>query len=303
MKPTLLIMAAGVGSRYGGLKQLDTFGPSGETLIDYSVFDAMRAGFGKIVFVIRKEIEKEFKTFYGDRYSGKIPVDYVMQEIDAIPAGYSYNTQRTKPWGTGQAILLAAGIINEPFSVINADDFYGREAFAEMGNYLSSLDDNSHTGFAMVGYKLSETLSEFGGVSRGKCNVDGQSRLKGVTEIIGIERRPEGSIAYKDKDGQWIPLAGDSIVSMNTWGFTPRIFDFLERDFKIFLNQNADNPKAEFYIPSVVNHLLETGEAHVNVLLSNDRWFGVTYHEDKAWVSAEIRKLVAKGIYPEKLFA
>jgi dTDP-glucose pyrophosphorylase len=303
MKPTLLIMAAGVGSRYGGLKQLDTFGPSGETLIDYSVFDAMRAGFGKIVFVIRKEIEKEFKAFYGERYSGKIPVDYVMQEIDAIPAGYSYNSQRTKPWGTGQAILLAAGIINEPFSVINADDFYGREAFAEMGNYLSSLDDNSHNGFAMVGYKLSETLSEFGGVSRGKCNVDGQSRLKGVTEIIGIERRPEGGIAYKDKDGQWIPLAGDSIVSMNTWGFTPRIFDFLERDFKIFLNQNADNPKAEFYIPSVVNHLLETGEAHVNVLLSNDRWFGVTYHEDKAWVSTEIRKLIAKGIYPEKLFA
>jgi len=303
MKPTLLIMAAGVGSRYGGLKQLDTFGPSGETLIDYSVFDAMRAGFGKIVFVIRKEIEKEFKAFYGERYSGKIPVDYVMQEIDAIPAGYSYNSQRTKPWGTGQAILLAAGIINEPFSVINADDFYGREAFAEMGSYLSSLDDNSHTSFAMVGYKLSETLSEFGGVSRGKCNIDEQSLLKGVTEIIGIERRPEGCIAYKDKDGQWIPLAGDSIVSMNTWGFTPRIFNFLERDFKIFLNQNADNPKAEFYIPSVVNHLLETGEAHVNVLLSNDHWFGVTYHEDKAWVSYEIRKLVAKGIYPEKLFA
>ncbi len=298
MKPTLLILAAGVGSRYGGVKQMDPIGPSGENIIDYSVFDAIRAGFGKVVFVINSKIEKEFKEVYEARLSGKIETEYILQEISNIPEGLTFNPGRAKPWGTGHAVLVAKNIINEPFAVINADDFYGRHAFDVMGRYLSGLRlDDTH--YAMVGYELKNTLSENGSVSRGICNtVD--HMLTGVMERTSIIREGDGIIF--EENGKKFPLDENELVSMNIWGFTPKYFEQSEGYFIKFIRENADNLKAEFYIPFVINQVINEDEAFVRVLESHDQWFGVTYQEDKAQTIQRVKGMIDDGCYPESLW-
>lgn len=298
MKPTLLVLAAGVGSRYGGVKQMDPIGPSGENIIDYSVFDAIRSGFGKVVFVINSRIEKEFKEVYETRLSGKIETNYVLQEIDNIPEGLTFNPGRAKPWGTGHAVLMAKSVIQEPFTVINADDFYGRNAFELMGRYLSGLTlDDTH--YAMVGYALKNTLSENGSVSRGICNIL-DHMLTGVVERTSIVRE-EDKVIFEE-GGKKFPLDENELVSMNIWGFTPKYFEQSESYFINFIKENADNLKAEFYIPFVINRLIKKEDATVKVLESQDRWFGVTYKEDKAETIIRVKKMIETGRYPESLW-
>ncbi len=299
-KPTLLILAAGIGSRYGGLKQLDKVGPCGETIIDYSIYDAIQAGFGKVVFVIRENIEADFRSFFDEKLKGKIEVEYVFQEIDKIPAGLSFNPERVKPWGTGHAILMAKEVIHENFAVINADDFYGREAYQTLVDYFKT-GNNLETDYCMVGYELRNTLSENGYVSRGQCKSDENHFLLDVIERTHIERK-EDTIVFQDDNGNLIKLEGDTLVSMNFWGFTPSYFAFLNEKFSQFIPKNRDNLKAEFYIPSVVNELIIEKRAQVKVLHSKASWFGVTYKEDKAGVMENIQKLVASGVYPQKLW-
>lgn len=298
MKPTLLILAAGLGSRYGGIKQMDKIGPSNESIIDYSIFDAIRARFGKVVFVLNKKIEKEFKEVYEPRLMGKIETAYVLQQINDIPHGVPINTARVKPWGTGHAVLVAKNIINEPFAVINADDFYGKQAFELISNYYSNtrLIQNE---YAMVGYKLGNTLSENGTVSRGICQTN-EGLLTDVVERTSIKKE-NGNIIYT-LDKEKIEIGGDSVVSMNFWGFTPLFFDQLERDFINFMDENAHELKAEFFIPSVVNDLIENDEATVSMLTSNDNWFGVTYKEDKETTIKKVNELISKGVYPANLW-
>lgn len=300
MKPTLLILAAGMGSRYGSLKQIDQLGPSGETIIDYSVYDAIRAGFGKVVFVIRRSIEEEFKEVFLNRFGDKIKVDFVLQELDNVPAGITYSKERVKPWGTGQAILVAAEKINEPFIAINADDFYGVEAFKAAADYLTRISDLEQNEYCMIGYQLKNTLSEFGSVSRGICETDPEQFLQTVTERTSI-RQTGGKVIAEEKD-EHLELDPDSLVSMNFWGFTPTIFDFLKEKFRVFIEQHADQPKAEFYIPVVVNELIQAGQARVKVLTSTGKWFGVTYKEDREKVVQAIARQVDSGQYPEKLW-
>ncbi len=299
-KPTLLILAAGIGSRYGGLKQLDKVGPSGETIIDYSVYDAIRAGFGKVVFVIRENIEADFRAFFDEKLKGKIEVDYVFQEINKIPDGLNFDKERVKPWGTGHAVLMAKDVINENFAVINADDFYGREAYQTLADYFKS-ENNQETDYCMVGYELKNTLSENGFVSRGQCKSDENAFLFDVIERTHIERK-NNSIVFQDENEKLIELDENTLVSMNFWGFTPSYFKFLDEKFRRFINENIDNLKAEFYIPSSVNELIEEKRARVKVLHSKASWFGVTYKEDKAGVIENIRQLIASGIYPNKLW-
>jgi dTDP-glucose pyrophosphorylase len=303
MKPTLLVLAAGIGSRYGSLKQIDPIGPCGETIIDYSIYDAMKAGFGKVVFVIRRDIEADFREVFLTKFANIIPVEYVFQELDKVPQGIIVPPGRSKPWGTGHAILMAAGIIHEPFAVINADDFYGADAYSKIASYLISLGDSHQNNdeFAMVGYLLRNTLSEHGSVSRGVCRLDQNAFLHGVTECTNIEYT-HGGIAYSDKDDALVFLEGDTLVSMNFWGFMPSFFRHLADQFTEFIQQNYDQPKAEFYIPSVVDTLIKTGEARVKVLKSADQWFGVTYKEDKPVVIQKINQLIKTGTYPEKLW-
>jgi len=301
MKPTLLILAAGMGSRYGGLKQLDRVGPSGETIIDYSVYDAIRAGFGKVVFVIKEAIEKEFKEAFIDRLGDKIAVDRVFQEIWMVPEGISIPAGRTKPWGTGHAVLMGEEKIGGPFAVINADDFYGRGAFAAVAEYYREWTAERGTDYCMVGYPLANTLSEFGSVSRGICRVDDGACLTGVRECTHIVRQGK-DIVYKDDHEQMVPMAGDTIVSMNCWGFTPSFFGFLKDEFGTFIKKNADDLKAEFYIPGVVNDLIGTDRASLKVLRTGEQWFGMTYREDREKVVMSIRDLVSRGVYPEKLW-
>ena len=298
MKPTLLILAAGIGSRYGGVKQMDEIGPSGESIIDYSVFDAIRAGFGKVVFVLNPKIEKDFKAIYEQRLSGKIETAYVLQELDNIPEDVSFTPERVKPWGTGHAVLAAKEVIDTPFAVINADDFYGRQAFEVLGNFLSQLN-NDETRYAMVGYQLKNTLSENGSVSRGICSTK-EGLLTNVVERTKIYRT-DGQIVFKE-NGREIPITGNSLVSMNFWGFTPKYFVQSEAWFVDFIRENARQLKAEFYIPYVVNKLITQGDANVRVLESHDRWFGVTYQEDKAVTIARVRQMVREGRYPESLW-
>ncbi len=298
MNPTLLILAAGIGSRYGGVKQIDKVGPSGESIIDYSVFDAIRAGFGKVVFVLNPNIEKNFKAIYEPRLSGKIKTAYVLQVLDNIPKGVSFNPGRVKPWGTGHAVLAAKDVIDTPFAVINADDFYGREAFEVLGNYLSQLK-NDETRYAMVGYQLVNTLSENGSVSRGICSTK-NGLLTDVAERTKIYKK-EGQIVYEENDKE-NPIDGNSLVSMNFWGFTPKYFQQSEAWFVDFIRENAQQLKAEFYIPYVVNKLITQGDAGVRILESHDRWFGVTYREDKAVTVARVRKMVLERRYPESLW-
>ncbi len=298
-KPTLVILAAGIGSRYGGLKQLDTFTPSGDTIMDFSIFDAVQAGFGKIVFIIRKNIEKEFKEVFGKKLLGIAEVDYVFQEIDYVPAQYQ-NPERSKPWGTGHALLMAKDIVKENFAIINADDFYGKEAFEVMAKTLSHTDPNSYD-FSTMAYLLKNTISDYGFVSRGECEVDDKGYLTDVTERTHIEKI-DGKLMCKDEKGDFIPIDEDTIVSMNFWGFTPKCFEFGSQLFDKFLEENKGNLKAEFYIPSVVNEILKSGKAKVKVLKSNSKWFGVTYKEDKEIVQEKIEKLLEQNSYPSKLW-
>ena len=295
--PTLLVLAAGMGSRYGGLKQLDPVGPDDETIMDYSVFDARRAGFGKVVFVIRKEIEEAFKEKIGSRYEKRVPVEYVFQETDKLIPGFSLPEGRTKPWGTTQAILMAADTIHEPFGVINADDFYGASGYRLLALHLQSGTSD----YAMVGFVLRNTLSEFGTVARGVCHVTDDGYLKDVTELKSIER--EGArITNIHAEGQRTVLTGDELVSMNMWGFTPQIFPQLYEHFQRFLKRYGNDLKAECYIPSSVNTLIQAGDARVKVLRSGDPWFGVTYREDHSRVVQSVCRLIEQGTYPHRLW-
>ena len=299
-KPTLLILAAGIGSRYGGLKQLDKVGPNGETIIDYSVYDAIQAGFGKVVFVIRENIEADFRAFFDEKLKGKIEVDYVFQETNKIPEGLSFNPERVKPWGTGHAVLMAKDVIKENFAVINADDFYGREAYQTLAEYFKS-ENNNETDYSMVGYELQNTLSENGFVSRGQCKSDENSFLFDVIERTHIERQGN-EIVFQDENEKSVALQEDTLVSMNFWGFTPSYFAFLNEKFSRFIQANTSNLKAEFYIPSVINELIVEKRARVKVLHSKASWFGVTYKEDKEGVMENIKQLISTGNYPEKLW-
>lgn len=301
MKPTLFVLAAGMGSRYGGLKQLDPLGPNGETIMDYSVFDALRAGFGKVVFVIRKDFEDDFRKKILSKYENHIPVSVVFQSLDALPHGYTCPADRTKPWGTNHAVLMGKGVINEPFAVINADDFYGRDAFEVIAKELSREHQKSGD-YCMVGFRVGNTVTENGSVSRGVCStVDGL--LSSVVERTAITCEPDGTIAYADENGGKVKLDPMTPVSMNLWGFTPDYFDYSEREFKKFLDEKINTPKSEYYIPSAVDTLIKSGEATVKVLDTDSKWFGVTYAADREGVVAKLAELHRQGAYPEKLFA
>ena len=301
MKPTLLILAAGIGSRYGGLKQLDPIGPSGETIIDYSIYDALRAGFGCVIFIIKEQIESEFKEFFVERLKEQVQVDYVFQETWMVPEGIRIPDNRNKPWGTGHAVMMADGKIDGPFAVINADDFYGRGAFRVLADYYRDWTPARANDYCMVGYPVANTLSEFGAVSRGVCQTSRDSFLRDVVERTHIERLPD-RIAWKDDKGQWNDIPENSLVSMNFWGFTPSFFGFLKAEFETFIQRNSQDIKAEFYIPGVVNQLILGGKATVKVLGSDDKWFGMTYRDDRPRVVRSIRELVSRGVYPEKLW-
>ncbi len=303
-KPTLLVLAAGMGSRYGGLKQIDAMGPGGEAMIDFSVFDALRAGFGKVVVVIRRDFEDQFRAFADDHFARGAEVEYVFQQLDSLPSGFSVPDGREKPWGTAHAILMAADAIREPFAVINADDFYGREAYQLMADYLAgpamSGTANVECPCTMVGFELKNTLSEYGTVSRGVCTVDSEGDLTSVEELTKIAKTEEGA-EHREND-EVRKLTGDEIVSMNMWGFTPALFPALQAKFEDFLRERGSEPKSECYIPSVVDELIREGRARVKVLPTASPWFGVTYQEDKPRVTASIQALVDDGAYPASLW-
>lgn len=303
MKPTLLLLAAGMGSRYGGLKQLDGLGPNGETIMDYSIYDAVKAGFGKIVFVIRKDFEQDFREKILSKYEGHVPAELVFQSLDSLPEGFSVPEGREKPWGTNHAVLMAKDVINEPFLVINCDDFYNRDAFMVIGKFLSNLPEGSKNKYAMVGFRVGNTLSENGTVARGICSKDADGNLTTVVERTEI-KRVDGPVCYKDEEGNWIAVEDNTPVSMNMWGFTPDYFDYSEAYFKEFLSdpKNMENLKAEFFIPLMVNKLINEKTATVEVLDTTSKWFGVTYAADRDDVVARIQKLIDEGIYPNKLF-
>jgi hypothetical protein len=300
MKPTLVVLAAGLGSRYGSLKQMDRVGPSGETIIDYSVFDALRAGFGKAVFIIRRDIEAEFREVFLGRLGARIEIETVFQELQDLPPGFRVPAARTKPWGTSHAVLAAAPKVRGPFAVINADDFYGRDAFARMAGFLGGRPA-SDSRFAVVGYGLRSTLSEHGSVARGVCEVGPDGLLTGIVERLKIERDGE---AIVDRGGEGVPtvLPESTVVSMNFWGFTPLYFERARAAFAAFLGSRIDDPKAEMYIPLVVNDMVKSGQATVAVLPTTGKWFGVTYREDKPRVVAELDALVRAGEYPRALW-
>jgi dTDP-glucose pyrophosphorylase len=301
MKPTLLILAAGIGSRYGSLKQLDQIGPSGETIVDYSVYDAIRAGFGKVVFVIKENIATEFREVFDGKLKDKIEVDYAFQEIHKLPEGTVLSKERTKPWGTGHAVIMAADLIHEPFAVINADDFYGRGSYQSIADFYKDWKPSKINAYCMVGFELGKTLSENGSVSRGVCKADGCGLLLEVNERTKIERDQKG-IAYIGENEESFYLDDRTTVSMNFWGFTPSFFKYLEEGFLEFMKTNASSPKAEFYIPAVINDLLKRKEASVKILANSDQWFGMTYREDREMVVSKISELVKAGIYPANLW-
>ena len=301
MKPTLFVLAAGMGSRYGGLKQLDGLGPNGETIMDYSIFDAIRGGFGKIVFVIRRDFEQDFRDKVLSKYEGHIPVELVFQAIDDLPAGFTCPADRAKPWGTNHAVLMGKDVIKEPFAVINADDFYSRDAFAVMGKWLSELPEGSTGKYSMVGFRICNTLSENGTVARGVCAKNEAGMLTDVVERTEI-MRVDGTICYKDENGEWQPVGEETPVSMNFWGFTPDYFQYSEAQFVDFLKENIDKPKSEFFIPLVVDTLINSGKATCEVLDTTAKWFGVTYAADRPGTVEKIQALVDAGEYPAKLF-
>ncbi len=300
MKPTLFILAAGMGSRYGGLKQLDGLGPNGETIMDYSVFDALRAGFGKVVFVIREDFDADFRRVVLSKYEDKVPCEVCYQALDKVPEGYTYNPERTKPWGTNHAILMAKDLINEPFMVINADDFYGKESFEVMAKFLNEVAGKQGK-YCMAGYRVGNTLSEHGSVSRGVCSTDANNFLTDVVERTSIENK-DGHVCYKDENGADVEIPFDTPVSMNMWGFTPEYFAYAEEAFKAFLEKSGQELKTEFYIPTLVNDLIVSGQATCEVLDTPAKWFGVTYADDREMVVSKIQALVDAGVYPSPLF-
>ncbi len=302
VKPALLVLAAGMGSRYGSLKQMDGVGPANEAILDYSVYDAIRAGFGKVVFVIRHSFADEFReVFNAQRFGHRIEVEYAFQELDSLPEGFTVPEGRVKPWGTNHAILMAAEKIHEPFAVVNADDFYGADAFRTIADHLRTLG-GSRNAYCMVAYDLEKTLSENGTVSRGVCTVDRDGYLEGMVERTQIERLADGRIVFHD-GGADETLAPDTPVSMNLFGFTPDYFDYSADYFRTFLRENGSNLKAECYIPSMVNKLIHDGTVRLRVLRSDAQWFGVTYKEDKPSLMSALKRMVAEGIYPANLWA
>ncbi len=301
MNTTLLILAAGMGSRYGGMKQVDPFGPSGETITDYSIYDAMKAGFDRFVFVISPKMEEDFKTNYVKKFPSHLKVDYVIQSIDNIPEGFTLPDDRIKPWGTAHAVLMAKDAINEPFAVINADDFYGKESYTIMHDFLVRTTEEVPGQYCMVGFELQKTVSEHGSVARGVCQVDDNGFLIGMVEQTKVFLK-DGGIVYENEDGSVHPLDRMDTVSMNLFGFTPDFFEHIEDVFKMFIRENIQNPKAELYIPLVVDNLINAGKARMSVLQTPESWFGVTYQEDKPKVLSAIRSLVDSGLYPESLW-
>jgi len=301
MKPTLFVLAAGMGSRYGGLKQMDGLGPNGETIMDYSIYDAARAGFGKVVFVIRHSFEEDFRSIVVNKYQGKIPVEIVFQEIDYLPEGFVCPQDRVKPWGTNHAVLMGRDIIKEPFAVINADDFYGKESFAVLADWLSQMEGKTNE-YCMIGYHIGNTLSESGSVARGICEKDENANLTTVVERTYILRDTDGLVKFKDENDQMVVVEENAPVSMNMWGFTPDYFQYSEEAFKTFLKETAGNIKAEYFIPLVVNNLIVDGKVTCKVLDTPSKWFGVTYAEDRSMVVEKINTLIQEGVYPAKLW-
>ena len=301
MSPTLVVLAAGMGSRYGGLKQIDPMGPSGETILDYSVYDALRAGFGRVVFIIRPDFEDAFRSGVTARFADRIDVDFSFQTLDRLPSGYDVPAGREKPWGTTHAILCAREQIRGNFAVINADDFYGRHSYAVLSSHLQQVDATS-TDFAMVGFTLRNTLSDHGSVARGVCSANDKGYLTAIDEMTKIERDGRAAKNTRD-DGTVTVLTGDEPVSMNMWGFTPRLFDHLDRVFREFLDRSGHEPKSECFIPLTVGQLVDERVATCRVLRTDSSWFGVTYREDKEIVQASIVDLVAKGDYPANLWS
>jgi hypothetical protein len=300
MKPTLFVLAAGMGSRYGGLKQLDGLGPNGETIMDYSIYDAIQAGFGKIVFVIRRVFEADFRTKIVSKYESRIPVELVFQDLDNLPEGFSVPEGRQKPWGTNHAVMMGSKVINEPFAVINADDYYGRESFKILADFLTSVAGKKNE-YCMVGYRLCNTLSEGGSVARGICEKDANGFLTKVTERTAIQRDTDGLVKFTEGDVKTV-VEENVPVSMNMWGFTPDYFKYSEDYFAEFLRENISNPKCEFFIPLMVDRLIHSGTATCRVLDTPSKWFGVTYATDRPSVVAKFQELADKGIYPSPLF-
>ncbi|MCY1720113.1 sugar phosphate nucleotidyltransferase [Prolixibacteraceae bacterium Z1-6] len=299
MKPTLLILAAGMGSRFGGLKQVEPVGPCGEAIIDYTIYDAIRAGFGKVVFIIRESFADAFKEKFESKLAGKIDIEYVYQELDNLPKGFTLPEGREKPWGTAHAILVAKDAVKEPFCALNADDFYGKNSYQVLADFLTTSKDDSE--FSMVGYQLKNTLSDFGSVSRGICDVNNNQQLVKIVETTKIFKKGEAAISVEE-DGTETPMTGNESASMNMWGFKPSIFETLETKFIDFLKTEIDLPKSEMYIPSVVFEMIEEQKATVKVLQANSPWFGVTYKEDKPIVVDKIKTLIEQGEYPENLW-
>jgi hypothetical protein len=300
MKPTLLVLAAGMGTRYGGNKQLDEVGPSGETIIDYSIYDAIRAGFGKIVFVIRRDIEEQVKERFVERLRDKIIVDYVFQEITNLPEGVKVAPDRSKPWGTSHAILVTEKKIKEPFGVINADDYYGVESFKILYDFL--VNDKDPNCYSIVGYKLGNTLSDHGHVNRGVCKVGPDGLLQGIVETRQIEKTYDGAKAPAH-DGKELHFTGNEVVSMNLWGFKPSCYHFLGTEFRDFINKHGMDLKSELDIPTSVDKFVKSGDIKIKILATNERWFGVTYREDKPFVVENIKKMIRKGIYPARIYS
>lgn len=300
MKPTLLILAAGMGSRYGGLKQVDELGPSGEAIIEFSVYDAIRAGFGKVVFVIRDTIEEAFKAKFAGKFEDKIQVEYVFQDVNTAIEGVTDLPERVKPWGTAHAVLVAENAIQEPFAVINADDYYGVEAFKIVADFL--MNEATASNWGMVGYILKNTLSDHGTVNRGECTTDDEGNLTTVVERHKIARKEDGKVYFLDDDGSTKEISENAVASMNFWGLHPDIFPIIKQQFIEFAAANKENPKAEFYIPLVINRQINAGEAKLKVMTSNDNWYGVTYQADKPIVQTAFDKLVADGVYPPSLW-
>lgn len=300
MKPTLFVLAAGMGSRYGGLKQLDGLGPNGETIMDHSIYDAIQSGFGKVVFVIRKDFEKDFREKILSKYENHIPVEVVFQSLEALPEGFTCPADRVKPWGTNHAVLMGKDVIKEPFAIINADDFYGRDSFAVIAKELMAMEGKKNQ-YCMVGFRVGNTMSESGTVARGVC-VTKDGLLTDVVERTAIGYKEDGRIAFTDENGVEQILAPETPVSMNLWGFTPDYFDYSEEYFKTFLSENIGNLKAEFFIPLVVNELIKSGKATVKVLDTTSKWFGVTYAADRPAVVEKFAELHANGEYPQNMF-
>ncbi|MDD6746381.1 MAG: nucleotidyltransferase [Bacteroidales bacterium] len=303
MKPTLLLLAAGMGSRYGGLKQLDGLGPNGETIMDYSIYDAIQAGFGKIVFIIRKDFEQDFRDKVLSKYEGHIPAEVCFQALENLPEGFTVPEGRQKPWGTNHAVMMAKDVIKEPFCVINCDDFYNRDSFMVIGKYLANLPEGAKNDYTMVGFRVGNTLSDNGTVARGICAKDENDNLTTVVERTEI-MRVNGAVSYKDENGEWVAVDDNTPVSMNMWGFTPDYFEYSEEYFKEFLSdsKNIENLKAEFFIPLMVNKLITEHTATVKVLDTTSKWFGVTYAADRQATVDRIQTLVDEGVYPAKLF-